>query len=1116
MSTKIKKLILVASLLVGNNSYSSNDIENLIESTGNFLYNLLGSQQSSDNLNRIFNSNNTNNILNDRGFQSVANGFVNFAVNSIDKDYKNNIVTKILYKTEASKMIIYNKKNNIEKSNENRLTIFIPGKDQTIDELCKDDTLKTINELVPGDIMLLDYHKNRKNPKYNPDISKIDDFFKCFSEEIKREKLTDKINKKNEIIIIGYSLGCLYANLLVDYLKENFFKSKNNIRISLILLKPFVNIGDCVNTLLKGNTGFLKINDIGKDLIKKTSNDIILNNRFGKYKNNRVSFIDSEYPGHSLYFKEISQGLEEYLKITNQLYDKYNYEYDTTIILTSQEDKVVGNEIKNKITNINNNNVYNGNINNQNINSNLKKNNQNVNSNIKKNNIIINSNPKKNNQNINDQSILSESILKAREMINYAIINNPYYIHFNKIANENFVFNHIEGEAEEEEETTGYTYWDKKYEIIDENLTKKQIKEKKEDNKFPNKKDSKFTNKEDKKFTNKEDKKFTNKEDNKFPNKEDSKSPNKEDKKFTNKEDKKSTKKVKNNTLVIFVTGEMKPIDAQKSITDQIRNKNNINSDILLIDYHKSEGNKNYSPDIFNIEDFFKMFDKWLDENPEIKNIIENKKEIIIIGHLLGALYANRLVDHLRNGIFKDKTDILIPLILIKPLVNLNEFIAYLDFKKNFENFDIKNLDTDVFRDDVIGKISNIKILEKRMKDGYYDFTLTKLFYEIKEGKYGRDLFDQEIKSCIDKYNEFKNKLKNTIFYQSQILYSPVIILKSEGVNDEFINKDYYGDRENRYNKKINEIIRNKKIINNMSLNDILITKDTVNKALFTMNTKENFVFKPLLKKENKSNTIDDMGITNDILITHTTEVENDTLVIFIPDENLTYKDKYIENLIINKNEIISDILLIDYNKSEKNKNYSPDIFKIEDFFKIFDEWLDENREIQDKIINKKEIIIIGHSLGALYANKLVDHLRNGILKDNKNVLIHLILIKPFSDINSCVNTLLKEITQGINCTGINDELNKKTSNVEIIKKRLKSKNSKYSINGLIIDMDLDSNNNDLDNNYISSSIYKYRELKKSELKNNSKCCSNIILITLDNKDYVSGNNILKPAREIK
>ena len=1084
MSTKIKKLILVASLLMGNNTYSmhnnlysSNNIENLMEYTGNFLYNLFGSQQSSDNLNRIFNSNNTNNILNDRGFQSVANGFVNFAVNSIDKDDKNNIVNKILYKTEASKMLIYNKENNIEKSNEDKLTIFIPGKDQTIDELSKDDTLKTINELVPGDIMLLDYHKNRKNPKYNPDISKIDDFFKCFSEEIKREKLTDKINKKNEIIIIGYSLGCLYANLLVDYLKENFFKSKNNIRISLILLKPFVNIWDCVNTLLKGNTGFLKINDIGKDLIKKTSNDIILNNRFEKYKNNRVSFIDSEYPDHSLRFDEISQGLKEYLKITKKPYgyDKYNYKYDTTIILTSKEDKVVGNEIKNKIKHINNNNVYNNNIKNQIIDSNLKKNNQIINSNIKKNNIIINSNPKKNNQNINDQSILSKSILKAREMINYAIINNPHYSSFNKIAKENFVFNHIEGEAEEEEKTTGYTYWDKKYEIIDEALTKKQIKE--------------------------------NKEDNKFPNKEDKKSPN--------KEDNKSPKKVKNNTLVIFVTGEMKPIDMQG---DRIINKirEDINSDILLIDYHKSEGNKNYSPDIFNIEDFFKMFDKWLDENPEIKNIIENKKEIIIIGHLLGALYANRLVDHLRNGIFKDKTDILIPLILIKPLINLNECISYLDFKKTNENFDIKNFDTDVFRDDVIEKISNIKILEKRMKDGYYDFTLTKLFYEIKEGKSGRDLFDQEIKSCIDKYNEFKNKLKNTIFYQSQILYSPVIILKSEGVNDEFINKDYYGDKGNKFNKKINEIIRNKKIINNMSLNDILITKDTVNKALFTMNTKENFVFKPLLKKENKSNTIDDMGITNDILITHTTEVKNDTLVIFIPDENLTYKDKYIENLIINKNEIISDILLIDYNKSEKNKNYSPDIFKIEDFFKIFDEWLDKDSEIKNKIGNKKEIIIIGHSLGALYANKLVDHLRNGILKDKTDILIHLILIKPFSDINSCVNTLLKEVTQGINCIGINDELNKKTSNVEIIKKRLKSKNSKYSINGLIIDMDLDSNNNDLDNNYISSSIYKYKELKNSELKNNSKCCSNIILITLDNKDYVSGNNIIKPAREIK
>ena len=558
-----------------------------------------------------------------------------------------------------------------------------------------------------------------------------------------------------------------------------------------------------------------------------------------------------------------------------------------TTVLTSKEDKVVGDEIKNKIKHINNNNVYNSNIKNQIIDSNLKKNNQIINSNIKKNNIIINSNPKKNNQNINDQSILSESILKAREMINYAIINNPYYIHFNKIANENyFVFNHIEGEAEEEEETTGYTDIDKIYGIINENLTEKQIKENKEDNKFPNKKDSKSPNKEDKKFTNKEDKKFTNKE----------------DKKSTNKEDKKSTKKVKNNTLVIFVTGEMKPIDAQKSITDQIRNKNNINSDILLIDYHKSEGNENYSPDIFNIEDFFKMFDKWLDENPEIKNIIENKKEIIIIGHLLGALYANRLVDHLRNGIFKDKTDILIPLILIKPLVNLNEFIAYLDFKKTFENFDIKNLDTDIFRDDVIEKISNIKILEKRMKDGYYDFTLTKLFYEIKEGKYGRDLFDQEIKSCIDKYNEFKNELKNKIFLQSQILYSPVIILKSEGVNDEFINKDYYGDRENRYNKKINEIIRNKKIINNMFLNDILITKDTVNKALFTMNTKENFVFKPLLN-QNKSHGSDNKFEFDNLIIHKPTEVENNTLVIFIPDENLTYKNKDIEDLIKNKIE---------------------------------------------------------------------------------------------------------------------------------------------------------------------------------------------------------------------
>ena len=125
MSTKIKKLILAASLLVGNNSYSMHNnsyssnnienfmnIENLMEDTGNFLYNLFGSQQSSDNLNRIFNSNNTNNIFGNREVQGFVNGFVNFAVNSIDKDDKNNIVTKILYKTEASKMLIYNKENN--------------------------------------------------------------------------------------------------------------------------------------------------------------------------------------------------------------------------------------------------------------------------------------------------------------------------------------------------------------------------------------------------------------------------------------------------------------------------------------------------------------------------------------------------------------------------------------------------------------------------------------------------------------------------------------------------------------------------------------------------------------------------------------------------------------------------------------------------------------------------------------------------------------------------------------------------------------------------------------------------------------------------------------------
>ena len=642
----------------------------------------------------------------------------NIFVNSIDKSNKNNIVNKILYDTEASKMLVYNEENNIEKSNENRLTIFIPGKDQTIDNLSKDNTLNTINKLVPGDIMLLDYHRNRTNSKYKPDISKIDDFFRYFYEEIKREKLTDKINNKNEIIIIGYSLGCLYANLLVDYLKENFFKSKNNIRISLILLKPFVNIGNCVNTLLKENTGFLTIDNIGDDLIKKTSNDKILNNRLNKCKNNRVSFIDSTHYGHSLYLDEISQWLNEYLKITSQPYgcDKYNYKYDTTIILTSQEDEVVGNEIKNKIKHINKNNIYNRNIKNQNINSNFKKN-----------NIIIN----------------DKSILKTREMINYAIINRPYGSSINKIAKENFVFDHIEGEAEEEKMYKDYTDIDKELGIINEVLTKKQNKE----------------NKEDKKSPNKEDKKSPNKKDNKSPNKKDNKSPNKEDKKSPNK--------VKNNTLVIFVTGEIKTIDDQKGIIKQIRK--DINSDILLLDYHKSEENKDYSPDIFNIEGFFKIFESWLTENPKIKNKIKNKKEIIIIGHSLGALYANRLVDHLRNGILKDKTDI----------------------------------------------------------------------------------------------------------------------------------------------------------------------------------------------------------------------------------------------------------------------------------------------------------------------------------------LIHLILIKPFSDINSCVNTLLKEVTQGINCTGINDKLNKKTSNVEIIKKRQESKNGKYSINGLVHDLP--------DYDIVSSSIDEY-----IYLKNNSKCCSNIILITSDNKDYVSGNDIIK------
>ena len=113
MSTKIKKLTLVASLLVVNNSYSmhnnsyssnniENNIKNLMEDTGNFLYNLLGSQQSRDNLNNIINSNNINNILNDRGFQSVANGFVNFAVNSIDKDYKKESSTKKSIRTWAT------------------------------------------------------------------------------------------------------------------------------------------------------------------------------------------------------------------------------------------------------------------------------------------------------------------------------------------------------------------------------------------------------------------------------------------------------------------------------------------------------------------------------------------------------------------------------------------------------------------------------------------------------------------------------------------------------------------------------------------------------------------------------------------------------------------------------------------------------------------------------------------------------------------------------------------------------------------------------------------------------------------------------------------------------
>ena len=114
MSTKIKKLTLVASLLVVNNSYSSNNIENLMEDTGNFLYNLLGSQQSSDNLNRIFNSNNTNNIFDNREVQGFVNGVANIFVSSIDKDYKNNIVNKILYNTEAPTMLIYNKENNIK------------------------------------------------------------------------------------------------------------------------------------------------------------------------------------------------------------------------------------------------------------------------------------------------------------------------------------------------------------------------------------------------------------------------------------------------------------------------------------------------------------------------------------------------------------------------------------------------------------------------------------------------------------------------------------------------------------------------------------------------------------------------------------------------------------------------------------------------------------------------------------------------------------------------------------------------------------------------------------------------------------------------------------------
>ena len=378
MYNKIKKCTIVASIMAVNNLHSMQNLFNIINNISNNISNSSGMQQIGQvgqHFSNFMNSQQgqqiiqcVDNAMNSQIGQQVQQNIVNIVNNTISdsKEYiLGEINKKVLFTKTTEKNIIYIKKT---QNKDGRLVIYIPGKDETISQ-----AEGTITNAVKGniylknaDIMLLDYHNNTgnvkenfwhsyfKNKNYKKDILKLDNFFDAVRNSIFYENTLTHIK---EVIIMGYSLGCLYANKLVDKIYEGYFENffNTDVTVSLIMIKPFINLFNCLENFI----GF-KINSnnaLVEDLKLKTSNYEILKNRCieNRYNTRKPILICCQKKeDHGITSEDIEHCLNFYNDtVYTKSVDGLCYKRSLTIILTGEYDNIVGNSIVEELSDFN-------------------------------------------------------------------------------------------------------------------------------------------------------------------------------------------------------------------------------------------------------------------------------------------------------------------------------------------------------------------------------------------------------------------------------------------------------------------------------------------------------------------------------------------------------------------------------------------------------------------------------------------------------------------------------------------------------------------------------------------------------------------------------------------